>query len=616
MSKGFATKTSIENKYKDELPIKTVHRIRDILQDIGISVIEDIWDNPLEGFYYVSLRIVGTYIRTIGKGTDPEYALASAYGEFMERLQNQVLYHYDRDFDNSVNKYLNFYYSPDEKYVQIQELNNTLPENLLEIYRPTDYGEKDKFDYLCDISGETPRDCSGDFISIPYYNVSLNKLWYLPMPFLKYYYGSNGMSAGNTPEEAIVQGICEIFERYVNRKILLENITPPNIPMHYIKRYEKQYSIIKRLESSRNLKVIVKDCSLGREIPVVSAISIDTKTGKYFVKFGSHPFFPIALERCLIELLQGRNINSSSWLYPFKYLPKTEQIINNSDNLRMIFRTGEGFYPNSLFGDNYCYEFKGFADRTFYSNKEMLHYLVTFVEKLGINILVRDVSFLGFPAYHIIMPGMSEVFSYNKEEYKKIGMKQKVRRITRNLDKCTNEELQFCVSYMKGTYSNDARLSELTGLPLKKTFPWRKIRYGVFLAAAQYRLGNTHDAYEFIGRFINYVKSVSKENGDGLLYYKCVRDYLAILLESNSKERACKILSPIYGESMVKKIINDLDVPNNIFKYYEKLPCWNCKDCKLRKHCYYEKVKKIHLIMKEKMKKKQINQMELRNVFM
>lgn len=79
-------------KYKDELPINTINKIRNILSGLGILTIETGWRNSAEGFYSVTIMIQNTNLTTNGKGTTYEYALASAYGELMERLQNQSFY--------------------------------------------------------------------------------------------------------------------------------------------------------------------------------------------------------------------------------------------------------------------------------------------------------------------------------------------------------------------------------------------------------------------------------------------------------------------------------------------------------------------------------------------
>lgn len=73
-----------QRKFKDETPLNTINRIRNILNDLGILTVETGWANSAEGFYSVTVMIQNTNLSTNGKGTSYEYALASAYGELME----------------------------------------------------------------------------------------------------------------------------------------------------------------------------------------------------------------------------------------------------------------------------------------------------------------------------------------------------------------------------------------------------------------------------------------------------------------------------------------------------------------------------------------------------
>ncbi|MDR0754293.1 MAG: YcaO-like family protein, partial [Prevotellaceae bacterium] len=81
-------------KYKSLLPEQTVHNIQSILADIGILL----KDRHIETNKIHSCRaIIGNHnldksdIGANGKGISFEYAMASGYAEFMERIQNRIL---------------------------------------------------------------------------------------------------------------------------------------------------------------------------------------------------------------------------------------------------------------------------------------------------------------------------------------------------------------------------------------------------------------------------------------------------------------------------------------------------------------------------------------------
>ena len=73
--------------------------------------------------------------------------------------------------------------------------------------------------------------------AIPYERQSDKKTVFIPVNIIGNLYVSNGMSAGNTKEEARVQCLSEIFERYVKNKVISEGISLPEIPKSVIDRF-------------------------------------------------------------------------------------------------------------------------------------------------------------------------------------------------------------------------------------------------------------------------------------------------------------------------------------------------------------------------------------------
>ena len=55
---------------------------------------------------------------------------------------------------------------------------------------------------------------------MPYVRQSDQETVYIPQSIIANLYVSNGMSAGNTKNEARVQGLSEVFERYVKIALL------------------------------------------------------------------------------------------------------------------------------------------------------------------------------------------------------------------------------------------------------------------------------------------------------------------------------------------------------------------------------------------------------------
>ncbi|MGN0452728.1 MAG: hypothetical protein ACI4GZ_02890, partial [Ruminococcus sp.] len=81
----------IDRKFKDADPVDTVNRIKEILDSLGIEVEENWVESGIRNCYSLRVNIKGTQIGTNGKGITKEFAAASGYAEFMERLQTELI---------------------------------------------------------------------------------------------------------------------------------------------------------------------------------------------------------------------------------------------------------------------------------------------------------------------------------------------------------------------------------------------------------------------------------------------------------------------------------------------------------------------------------------------
>ena len=178
--------------HKDSLPHETIKRIINILSELGIFLYEREWfsfSNNCHSLNLAAMELPGYFSN--GKGVSRQYALASAYAEFMERLQSGFL----------ISK--NFGLMEEENFGYLDEIEMEFG----------DYAEKNKIiiENLTDsITMEKYKDLKIKFL--PSYEAIEGEIKYLPT-FFSFACGGNGLCAGNTSEEAICQGICEIFER-------------------------------------------------------------------------------------------------------------------------------------------------------------------------------------------------------------------------------------------------------------------------------------------------------------------------------------------------------------------------------------------------------------------
>lgn len=392
-----------ELHYKDSSPDATVDRLLKILHECGIDTEEAWGDKSSVDTYSLRVAIKETTIGTNGKGVTEEYARASAYAEFFERFQNGVLSHCAKMPE------IPYYVANDEKlftaseivgsgssfidlYFRKRNMSDALPEEKVKNYKEMN-------------PSDSPADGGDKYIVLPFYSIKDKKVVYLPFSTCIAMYGSNGMCAGNTPEEALVQGLSEIAERVAQKRIFTEKPALPTIPEEYIKKYPLIYNMYTKAKSNPDFEICLKDCSFGGKYPVVALYVIEKNTGRFGVKMGCHPNIGIAMERCFTEMTQGTDIfdysRKRSWLdFSNSHVGDETNIINS-------YKIGLAQYPFQTFSENPDYPFTELPDVSDCSNAAILKEWINFFLSEH-DVLVRDVSFTGFPSFYIIIPGLSE----------------------------------------------------------------------------------------------------------------------------------------------------------------------------------------------------------------
>lgn len=110
-----------EYHYKDSTPTKTLKKIKGILSDLNIEV-QEIWF-PKSSINTYSLRLQfknAPLYGVNGKGITKDLALASAYGELIERLENSAI----GELSNLANEEFSYKYFYDEKDLSVEDLLN------------------------------------------------------------------------------------------------------------------------------------------------------------------------------------------------------------------------------------------------------------------------------------------------------------------------------------------------------------------------------------------------------------------------------------------------------------------------------------------------------------
>ena len=375
--------------YKNASPTETVKRIREILFDNDIFVIEV--SQKIESVTGVcSCRVVlgdeglrELNIGTNGKGMNARYALASAYAEFMERLQNGALLWKVSGVPDTI---------PGAVMVNQEEFREITADMMKALY-----GEYDNLEDIID-QYVTENDY---YMKIELKDFQSSEILALPAGLLNKMTGSNGMAAGNTRLEAIIQGLSEIFERVVIHTLFWNKITPPLISMEYFAGTD----VYKRLERlpPRGISYTVFDCSIGKGLPVIGLLI--KKDDRYHVHFGADPSPITALERCLTEMFQGRNIDQLP-LYPL--LSEDAESVELFLNEEKQYTDSTGQVPAWMVNNISNVTFKGFEHPITVSDEDDMAYYMKILNNLGKKLYVYDCDILGFPVVRLYVPGLTE----------------------------------------------------------------------------------------------------------------------------------------------------------------------------------------------------------------
>ena len=384
----------------------SIARMRSALQNAGCEVTFSAQRHPLTNCYSVNLASAEApnHIYANGKGICSEASTASALGEYIERLQTQ-------------NFFVDFHlpgraYYPDAVAFDFggAYLDGTLravydPEGMLEAGDLVDFN-----------SDHTDR-----IVALPFVKRFSGETVYIPLNILSNLYASNGLAAGNTPFEAQVQALSEIFERHAKQEIIRHGYALPAFPEETLSAFEGLQADIAALRAEGYI-VEVLDASLGGRFPVTAISLINPQNGTLFVSFGAHPILQVSLERTMTELMQGRELEN---LDAFETPTFDMSLVADSFNLESHFidsngRLGFGFLSRvkSFAYTPWTYEGEG--------SEAEYAYLEGIVRSLGAEVYLREYDYLGFYSCQMLVPGISEVYPVddlvynNKNEGKRL----------------------------------------------------------------------------------------------------------------------------------------------------------------------------------------------------
>jgi len=203
----------------------------------------------------------------------------------------------------------------------------------------------------------------------------------------------NGPSAGNTPEEGILQGICEIVERHVCAVVTRDRIRTPGIDPDSVQDPVARQLIDKFTRCG--IEVYLNDFSLDTGIPTVGALCWDPATfpakSELVYTAGTTPDPDKALIRALTEVAQLAGDFHTEANYVASGLPKPLTL----EEVDYVVRP-EKVIP--------LHEMVNVGDTDFY--REVMNCIAA-LKRINMEVFVLDTMHpdLKIPTFYTIVPG-------------------------------------------------------------------------------------------------------------------------------------------------------------------------------------------------------------------
>lgn len=547
-----STKTMILGK--DNSLEETIATMSAKIAALGIKIEIASWRNPVPHVWSVHIRDADSPMCfTNGKGATKDAALCSALGEYLERISNNYLYN-DQFLGEEISN-SDFVHYPNEKWFKPGP-KDTLPnglmdKNLLEIYS---LENELKASHLIDTnSGNTKR----GICAIPYERQSDKEIVYIPVNLIGNLFVSNGMSAGNTKYEARVQCLSEIFERAVKNKIILEEITLPDVPRNVLEKYPKIMEGINKLEAE-GFPIIVKDASLGGQFPVMSVTLMNPKNGGVFASFGAHPKFEVALERTLTELLQGRSFEGLNVLTPPTF---NQNAICEHNNIVDHFIDSTGVISWKFFSEKADYEFVEWDFSG--STEEENNYLMGILKDLKKEVYIAEFEELGVNACRILVPGYSEIYLAEDLIWDNHNKSINFRTDILNLHSLDNKALLKLLKKLDESEIDDyTKIAELIGVAFDENTVWGQLNIGELKCLILLALKRFEDAKVYVEMFLTFNDNSNARK----MYYMALNTALDITLDDElDLEDYIPNMTRMFGNEILK---NALDTITGDMKFF------------------------------------------------
>ena len=232
----------------------------------------------------------------------------------------------------------------------------------------------------------------------------------VPIKFAAYIHGSNGVAAGNTIEEAMLQAGAEILERHVQINIVKNEIAVPTIDPTGI-----ETPLIRRMMdffNRSNVRITIKDLSGAGALPVVGVLftnkNLAPDSMEYNTLIAGASFNPEeALTRCFTEGIQGKeNLTAPRKAFNRPVIPG-----NRVKDYYSLMKCGVSPKDISFLNRGEAVPFPQWYKKDIACEIEGLKQIV---KALGTDFILVDLTHpvMQFPVVRVIIPGVSDFLGY------------------------------------------------------------------------------------------------------------------------------------------------------------------------------------------------------------
>ncbi|QWE08309.1 OsmC domain/YcaO domain-containing protein [Polynucleobacter ibericus] len=550
LKSGEGTNTYIPGK---DLPLEqTIANMSGLLANLGIKIEIASWRNLIPNVWSLHIRDAHSPMCfTNGKGSTKESALASALGEYIERLSNNHFYagaYWGEDIANA-----DFVHYPNERWFKPGK-KDALPTEILDDYCLAIYNPVDELraSHLVDTnSGNAER----GICSLPYVRQSDGAEIYFPTNLIENLFVSNGMSAGNTLAEAQVQCLSEIFERAVKREILEGEIALPDVPYDVLAKYPGILAGIQSLEE-QGFPVLVKDASLGGIYPVMCVTLMNPRTGGVFASFGAHPSLEVALERSLTELLQGRSLEGLNDLPPPTF---SSEAVTEPNNFVEHFIDSSGIVSWRFFSAKSDYEFVewDFSGKGEDSNAQEANTLFGILKDIGKEVYVAVYDQLGAISCRILVPGYSEVYPVEDLVWDNTNKALLFRKDILNLTNLDNAGLTALLDRLENNELDEyGDIATLIGIEFDENTVWGQLTVLELKLLIHLALKQFDEANELVGAFLQYNDNTVERK----LFYQALSAALEVHLDEDLEMSDYEVnFRRMFGDARMEAVLGSID---------------------------------------------------------